>query len=78
MNYPNPFKSLISSGPHYTFGKLSQRHTDHGVLETHLQRGPPATKAIIASVIQREIVEYGLKECPLHSAERDLKTFPGA
>ena len=61
--YSNPLKSLISSGPHYIFGKLSQRHTDHGVL---------------ASVIQREMGEYGLKECPLHSSERDLKSFPRA
>lgn len=38
--YSNPLKSLISSGPHYIFGKLSQRHTDHGVLETHLQKRP--------------------------------------
>ena len=70
--YPNLLKSFMSSGSRHTFSKLFQLRTGHGVLGKYFRTRGIDERDHNCECGQLETVEYVLKECPLHPAERDL------
>jgi hypothetical protein len=69
--YPNPLKSFMSTVPRHTLSKLFQLRIGHGALEKYFQMRCINEKNHYCECGQLETVEHVLKECPLHSAERD-------
>jgi hypothetical protein len=69
--YPNPLKSFMSTVPRHTLSKLFQLRTDHGALGEYFQVRCISERNHYCECGQLETVEHVLKECPLHSAERD-------
>jgi hypothetical protein len=69
--YPNSLKSFMSIVPRHTLSKLFQLRTDHGALEMYFQMRCINERNHYCKCGQLETVENVLKECLLHSAERD-------
>jgi len=62
----------MSSVSRHTFSKLFQLRTGHGVLGKYFRTRGIDERDQNCECGQLETVEHVLKECPLHSAERDL------
>jgi hypothetical protein len=71
MRHPNPLKSSISTVLRHTLSKLFQLRTGHGALGKYFQMRCINKQNHYCECGQLETVEHVLKECPLHSAERD-------
>jgi hypothetical protein len=69
--YPNPLKPFMSTVPRHTLSKLFQLRTGHGVLGKYFQMRCINERNHYCECGQLETVEHVLKECSLHSAERD-------
>jgi hypothetical protein len=69
--YPNPLKPFMSTVPRHTLSKLFQLCTGHGVLGKYFQMRCINERNHYCECGQLETVDHVLKECPLHSAERD-------
>ena len=61
----------MNSLSHHTFSKLLQLRTSHGVLKKYLRKKGIDEWGHNCECGQLETVEYVLKECPQHLAERD-------
>jgi hypothetical protein len=69
--YPNLLKSFMSTVPRHTLSKLFQLCTGHGALGKYFQIMCINEQNHYCKCGQLETVEHVLKECPLHSAERN-------
>jgi hypothetical protein len=61
----------MSTVPRHTLSKLFQLRTGHGALGKYFQMRCINERNHNCECGQLETVEHVLKECPLHSAERD-------
>jgi hypothetical protein len=69
--YPNPLNSFINTVPRHILSKLLQLRTCHGALGKYFQMKCINERNHYCEYDPLETVEHVLKECPLHSAERD-------